>query len=170
MDGGGALINQGIHGVDWLRFLCGEVKTVSCFSKTLTHAIEAEDTLAAAFECRSGAIGVLTATTSCYPGQDRRLEIGGDQGTMTLQEGRILSLHTAQGPLIDGEGFKTRSGARDPFNLDTDLHRRQIKNFIDCVFNHQAPSPNGAEAAGTLRLIFALYASARDGRPVEVPA
>lgn len=44
MDGGGALMNQGIHGIDLLRYVMGPVKTVFGYTKTLSRKIEVEDT------------------------------------------------------------------------------------------------------------------------------
>ncbi|MBR5264686.1 MAG: Gfo/Idh/MocA family oxidoreductase, partial [Clostridia bacterium] len=82
MDGGGALMNQGIHGVDLLLYLAGDVKSVYAVSKTLARQIEVEDTLSAVLEFKSGATGVIQATTSVYPGYPRRLELNGDKGTI----------------------------------------------------------------------------------------
>ena len=64
LDGGGALINQAIHTVDLLLWLCGEVSAVQAVRKTAIHKIEAEDTLAATLEFKNGAIGTLQAATS----------------------------------------------------------------------------------------------------------
>ena len=50
MDGGGALMNQGIHGVDLLQYIMGKVVAVSAFAKTLVHSIQTEDTLTAVLE------------------------------------------------------------------------------------------------------------------------
>ena len=68
MDGGGALINQGIHGVDMLQYIVGPVKNIKSFVKTLVHDIEAEDTTVSAVGFENGAIGVIEASTSINPG------------------------------------------------------------------------------------------------------
>src|SRR5439155_1755448 len=67
LDGGGALINQGIHTVDLLLWLLGNVVRVQARTGTLLHKIEAEDTAAAILEFSSGALGILHATTAAYP-------------------------------------------------------------------------------------------------------
>ncbi|NMA94483.1 MAG: Gfo/Idh/MocA family oxidoreductase, partial [Clostridiales bacterium] len=86
MDGGGALMNQGIHGIDVLQYIMGPVKSIFGQIRTLTHAIEGEDTATAILEFQNGALGVIEGTTSVYPGYSRRIEIHGDQGSIILEE------------------------------------------------------------------------------------
>ena len=64
---GGALTNQGIHHLDVLRYLCGEVKKVNATMKTLGANIEVEDTVVSTIEFKSGAVGTLEITTAARP-------------------------------------------------------------------------------------------------------
>jgi len=64
---GGALTNQGIHYIDLLRYLFGEVKTVNAKMKTLGAKIEVEDSVVSNLEFDSGALGTLEVTTSARP-------------------------------------------------------------------------------------------------------
>jgi UDP-N-acetyl-2-amino-2-deoxyglucuronate dehydrogenase len=89
MDGGGALMNQGIHGVDIMLFMLGNVTSVFGHAKTLSRDIEVEDTASAVVEYENGAIGVIQGTTSVFPGYPRRMEINGDKGSITLVEGDV---------------------------------------------------------------------------------
>src|SRR5580704_16560749 len=91
MDGGGALINQAVHTVDLMLWLFGNVVSVQASSKAALHAIEVEDTLIALLEFASGALGVLQATTSVYPGYPRRLELTGSEGTAILEQDRLIA-------------------------------------------------------------------------------
>jgi len=91
LDGGGALINQAIHTVDLLLWLFGDVVSVQAKKKTALHKIEAEDTLFALLEFANGAMGVLQATTSAYPGYPRRLELTGSEGTVIIEHDRLLA-------------------------------------------------------------------------------
>src|SRR5262249_25012586 len=77
LDGGGALINQAIHTVDLLLWLCGPVTRVVGKAATRFHRIEVEDTAVAILEFASGALATLEATTCAYPGRPRRIEISG---------------------------------------------------------------------------------------------
>lgn len=64
---GGALTNQGIHHIDVLRYLFGEVKNVNCNMKTLGAKIEVEDTAMALIEFENGVVGTLEITTAARP-------------------------------------------------------------------------------------------------------
>src|SRR5881296_1125803 len=91
LDGGGALINQGVHTVDLLLWLLGDVTRVQSKAITALHKIEVEDTLVATLEFSNGAIGTLEATTSVYPGYPRRLELTGSEGTIIVEDDRIIA-------------------------------------------------------------------------------
>ncbi len=87
LDGGGALMNQAIHSVDLLLWLMGDVVEVHARTATMTHQrIEVEDVAVATLQFRSGALGVIEATTTAYPGSLKRIEICGSGGMAVLEE------------------------------------------------------------------------------------
>jgi UDP-N-acetyl-2-amino-2-deoxyglucuronate dehydrogenase len=82
---GGALTNQGIHHIDLLRYLGGEIESVNATMRTQGVEIEAEDSVVATFTCRSGAIGNLEITTSARPDDfEASLSIVGSKGLVQL--------------------------------------------------------------------------------------
>jgi UDP-N-acetyl-2-amino-2-deoxyglucuronate dehydrogenase len=81
---GGAMLNQGIHTIDLLRWLMGPITAVGGRVKTAVHRIEAEDTAVATLEFASGALATIETTTAAFPGFERRVEISGEQGTVVL--------------------------------------------------------------------------------------
>jgi predicted dehydrogenase len=90
LDGGGALMNQAIHNVDLLCWLMGDVDSVVALTATLAHArIEVEDTAVASVRFKSGAMGVIEAATSVYPGLHKRTEIHGDRGSARVEQDDI---------------------------------------------------------------------------------
>lgn len=64
---GGALTNQGIHHIDLLRYLVGNVKRVNANMRTLGADIEVEDSVVATMEFDRQIIGVLEVTTAARP-------------------------------------------------------------------------------------------------------
>jgi predicted dehydrogenase len=64
---GGALTNQGVHHVDLLRYLGGEVQSVNATMRTLGAEIEVEDAAVATMTYGTGAVGVLEVTTAARP-------------------------------------------------------------------------------------------------------
>ena len=87
VDGGGALMNQAIHMVDWLVALMPPVADVKAFAGTLAHPMEAEDTVSAAIRFADGALGGVYAATSSFPGRGKSLEITGTKGTLEIVDG-----------------------------------------------------------------------------------
>ena len=83
-------MNQGVHTVDLLLWLMGDVVSVQAQMATALHKIEAEDTITALLEFANGAIGTLVAATSAYPGYPRRIEITGSEGTVILEHDKII--------------------------------------------------------------------------------
>lgn len=166
-DGGGALMNQGIHGLDLLCYLCGPVASVQARYKTLRHKIEVEDTLVAWLEFANGALGTLEASTAVHPGQPRRIAISGTKGYIELCEDEIVHW--------DGEIQRPEAGggwgiaaANDPAAVGYEGHRQQLLNLIGAIQGKEkllVDARQGGQAAG---LILALYESAVSGKIVNL--
>jgi UDP-N-acetyl-2-amino-2-deoxyglucuronate dehydrogenase len=78
LDGGGALMNQGIHAVDLLQWFAGLPADVFSRNTRRVHlGIEVEDTAVASLRFPCGALGTIEATTAAYPGWARRIELCG---------------------------------------------------------------------------------------------
>src|SRR3982750_2928954 len=106
-DGGGVLLTQGIHTLDLLCWYAGEVKEAKSFwTTTPVHRMETEDLACAALRFTSGALGVVHATTTAYPGYPERIELIGTQGTALL-EGTSLRVQFMDGK---SEEIKTEAG------------------------------------------------------------
>lgn len=162
LDGGGALMNQGIHTLDLLVWYLGQPISVSAQMRLLAHRdIEVEDTIAATVNFQSGAIGTLLATTAAYPGLTARLQIHGSRGSAIIDDDELIYLSTRSGaPLPTTDGA---ASARL-----TDALSRQYDDFLHCIADHVAPRVTVQSAAATLDLAAAIYRSARENRPVEV--
>jgi UDP-N-acetyl-2-amino-2-deoxyglucuronate dehydrogenase len=91
LDGGGALMNQGIHSVDLLQWYMGEVDEVQAVMTNVKHkTIEVEDTVVATLRFANGALGVIQCSTAVFPGALKRIEIMGTTGTAILEESNII--------------------------------------------------------------------------------
>jgi len=171
LDGGGALMNQGIHTVDLLLWLLGDVKRVYASSSTALHDIESEDTLVSTLEFANGAIGTLEAATSVYPGYDRRVEITGSEGTIVFEHDRIIraDLKTALPTAIQASPKAMNQSASSPIVSDVSGHKRIIEDFVHAIKTNGTPRCDGHEGKRSVKLVEAIYASARTGKAVEVP-
>ena len=171
MDGGGALMNQGIHGIDALQYLMGNVKSIFGYARTLARNIEVEDTCSAVLEFENGAIGIIQGTTSVYPGYPRRISISGTKGTITINE-ELFEEYCIEGEeqLPDGIvlGGEQRSGSSDPTNMDTRGHEMQIADMVDAILQNRKPMVDARDGKRPVQIITAIYESSRTGAKVDL--
>ncbi len=177
LDGGGALMNQGIHTIDMLQWLMGPVRQVSAFTRTLCHErIEVEDTSAVALEFASGALGTIACTTSMWPGHFRIIEVAGDRGTAAMADSKFFFWQFAEETPEDDHirreflEFPAISvGAANPSAGMTAIpHRANFADFLQALDEGREPPISGREARRAVRIILAIYESARLGRPVQI--
>jgi UDP-N-acetyl-2-amino-2-deoxyglucuronate dehydrogenase len=183
LDGGGALMNQGIHTIDLLVWFLGEPVEVFAWTGLLAHErIEVEDTAVATIRFANGALGVIAGTTSAYPGLNARVEVHGDRGSAVIDDDELTYFHAAR----DGE-TGPNIGAGSPHNqaagviagevssatlgtggLSSTSHTAQYQDFLSAVVDSHPPLVTVAEATRTLAVIRAIYESADGGHPVAV--
>ena len=157
-DGGGALMNQGIHGVDILLYLVGDAKVISAKNKTVFHNIDVEDASVALLEFENGAMGVIEASTCAYPGFDRKIEIIGTEGSVVLKENKIEKLVVHGETIIDGlKNESLLSTSSNPTAMSADLHTMQLGNFINAVSGVEDLLIDAAEGAKAVSLIEEIY-------------
>src|SRR5207249_153772 len=73
-------------------WMLGDVVEVQASTANVLHKIEAEDTALALLKFESGARAVLQATTATFPGYARRLEVSGTEGTVILEQDRVIAV------------------------------------------------------------------------------
>jgi predicted dehydrogenase len=170
LDGGGALINQGVHTVDLLLWLLGEVKRVYAKSMTALHNIESEDTVVSTLEFASGAIGTIEAATSVFPGYDRRIEITCSEGTIVFEHDRIIRSDLKKPSLLalESQPQDTNRSSSSPIVTDVTGHKRILEDFIEAILTGNKPRCDGYEGRRSVRLVQAIYKSARIGQPVDL--
>jgi UDP-N-acetyl-2-amino-2-deoxyglucuronate dehydrogenase len=169
LDGGAALVNQGIHTVDLLLWLLGPVSRVRALTATRLHAIEAEDVALALLEFESGAVGSLEATTVAWPGYPRRLEISGTEGTVVVEGDRVVAadLRTPAPGLVSA-GDEGAASASTAVVSDVVPHRRVLEDFALAVATGASPACDGREGLRSLAVVEAVYAAAGEaGREVS---
>src|SRR2546428_6664364 len=170
LDGGGALINQAVHTLDLMLHIFGEVKNVQAMCKTALHTIEAEDTLIALLEFNNGALGILQATTSVFPGYPRRLELTGSEGTIIVEQDRLLAANLKNPGadlLVASEADKNPSSS-SPVVSDVRGHQAVLEDFLKCIQANSSPRCDGKEGRRSLALVQAIYAACRQGERVEI--
>lgn len=177
LDGGGALMNQGIHTIDMLQWLMGPVKRVTAFCSMIAHQrIEVEDTGAASLEFASGALGVIACTTSMWPGHFRIVEVAGTGGTVAMADQKFFFWQFREETPADNDLRKSylefpavSIGAANPSaGMTADGHRDNFADFLKSLDEGRRPPIDGREARKAVQIILAVYESARTGQPVTL--
>ncbi len=189
LDGGGALMNQSIHGVDALQWIAGAtmpglapgenpVESVQALTAVRAHdaeRLEVEDTCVAILRFRNGGLGQLLAATSLFPGQLRRFLFGGRDGTAEILEEQLVawrfrSEHPDDAAIRDrfGGTSGTSGGAADPMAINYVCHTRNFEAFLDAVKAGRQPALDGREGRKAVAIIEACYRSARTGKSAGV--
>jgi predicted dehydrogenase len=171
LDGGGALINQGVHTIDLLLWLLGDVVRVQARTAALLHKIEAEDTAVATLEFASGALGIFHATTAAYPGYPRRVEISGTEGTAILEHDRIIVADlrkSASAATVSASLAALSESAKDENQSASSAavsdfrgHQAVLEDFLAAIQQNRAPACDGAEGRRSLALIESIYRAAK---------
>lgn len=163
LDGGGALMNQGVHGIDLLLYIMGPVKRLSAYARRLVRNIAVEDTAVAILEFENGAVGVIEGTTSVTPGYDCRIEVSGDKGTLVLHGDNIdkWDIPGEEHPLKSGA--ENVSAAADPTALTATGHTHHVQDLCQAIKENRDPEIPGSEARRAVEVIKAIYLSSREG-------
>jgi UDP-N-acetyl-2-amino-2-deoxyglucuronate dehydrogenase len=172
LDGGGALMNQGIHNIDLLNYLAGPVRSVVARTRTLAHQMQTEDVAAAVLQYANGALGVIEGSTGSWPGDSGRVSLHGDRGTITLDDGRIIvwklsDAAPGEEQRMLGEA-SLGSGASSATAIGYEMHRRQLLDMVQAIQQEREPAISGAEARQSVAIIRAIYESSHSGDWVKV--
>ncbi|MCG3148646.1 MAG: Inositol 2-dehydrogenase/D-chiro-inositol 3-dehydrogenase [Verrucomicrobiae bacterium] len=177
LDGGGCLMNQGIHAADCLLWCAGNVNRVSAFaSRPTRQRVEAETNLVANLQFANGALGVIEASTEIFPGTSRRLEFCGTAGTIVTVDERVVQWNFAT-PLAEDAEIRHRfaplpavsGNASTPMAFKPESHRRQFQEFVAVVTGRARElSCDGREGARSVKLVCGIYQSIRHRRPVTI--
>ena len=177
LDGGGALMNQGIHTIDILSWMFARVARVSAFAATRVHPIEVEDTLTATLQFENAALGVVEASTCAYPGYPRRVELTGRSGTLILEGDSLVAMDLRLGQLPTANSqlptnptpnIKLPMSAQSATVGDAAPHQRMIEDFVKAIETNGTPACDAREGRRSVEIVEAIYQSAREGIPVNL--
>jgi predicted dehydrogenase len=176
LDGGGALMNQGIHTLDLLLYFNGDVAEITAKSGNILHkSIEVEDTVAALLSFENGSIGYIEASTACAPGFPRRIELSGTKGSVILEDDRIIRWQFSEERPEDEEirrryssGEGLQGGSSDPKAITCEGHRRQISDLAEAISNGAPLSITARDGQRAVQVICSIYESARSGKTIKL--
>ncbi|RKR74349.1 Gfo/Idh/MocA family protein [Frondihabitans australicus] len=183
LDGGGAVMNQGVHTVDLLVWMLGRPVEITAQTGLVAHErVEVEDVAVATIRFESGALAVVHATTAAYPGDLTRIQVHGDRGTGVVTDDRLEYFHAAPRDVemgIQGSLDKANQAAGllpddqmvgGPAEADHFLrgHSRQYDDIVAAIREGRAPGVTVDDALLSLATVKSIYVAATLGRPVRV--
>lgn len=182
MDGGGALMNQGVHTVDLLLWFMGRPVEIHAHTARLAHErIEVEDTAVATVTFENGGLAVLHATTAAYPGLTVRVQLMGSEGSAVVDNDRLQYFHSK-----DAGGASADMGLQGGGNqADEELakfpeedykaadptvypagHVRQYRDVLGAIAEGRQPGVTVSDAVNALAAVRSVYVSATLNQPV----
>ncbi len=174
-EGGGVLINQCLHQLDVLQWMCGMPARIRSFVQLgRYHDIEVEDSVTAYFEYPGGATGVFLSSTGEAPGSNR-LEIAGTRGRVVLESDRLSFVRNEV--CMREHCRDSPSGFLKPpvWNVDIPIeparspHASLMQDFVDAILDGTPPAVPGAEGLHSVELANAMLYSGLEQRTVELP-
>ncbi|WP_345763989.1 Gfo/Idh/MocA family protein [Diaminobutyricibacter sp. McL0608] len=181
LDGGGAVMNQGVHTVDLLVWFLGRPVDVYAHTALLAHdRVEVEDVAVATMRFESGALGVIHATTAAYPGLSVRVQVHGDRGSAIIDDDQLEYFYAAPEGAFDPSGSSARNQAADLVpagevrggDRGPDVfiagHLRQYEDVVDAITDGREPGVRVEDALLSLAVVRAVYLSATLGRAVAL--
>ena len=175
LDGGGSLMNQGIHTVDLLQWFAGPVKSVFGYAGVFNHKIEAEDQAVAVLKFANGALGTLYTTTCAVPESVQRFYLYGTEGSF-VKVGSALESYE-MGPKKDREKMMKMSGGsvrrgdaagKDPMAVSADGHTLILQDLAAAVKDNRDPIITIEHAKHSVEIVRAIYKSNKTRKEVRV--
>jgi predicted dehydrogenase len=161
---GGVILDVGIHDIDYLRWLCGDVERV--FARGLTWHNLAADHALITLRFASGAIGHIESSWAFPQGTFRTfIELAGTEGVLVHDSDDVQPLdvryHHGQEPAVGARPNAPAVSGDDPY-------LQELQHFLNVLGGAGALLVTPRDAVEALRVALAALASMRSGRPVSV--
>ena len=173
LDGGGVLMNQGIHEVDLLIWYMGDPTQVQALAGTLHRGVEVEDTLAATLQFPNGALATIIGTTTTEPGFPHRIEIYGTRGGIQIEGEHVRRWELAdpakalvEPPEIE-TGTTDAGAGGDPRGIAATGHIAIVRDFVQALRADRPPLVDGHQGRRSLATVLAIYEAAGLLRPAQ---
>lgn len=163
--GGGALLDEGVHGADFLRWMFGEPRTVQAVRSSAMLGLDVEDLGIATYRYDDGMVAELTSSWS-FVAAENSIEIYGDKGTALLG-----GVDLASKDFCASGWLRTYTGGERQWRLSEvvprfksgQFHQQNALAFLDALTQSTAPPITLEDGRRALAMILAAYASADAG-------
>lgn len=160
MSGGGVLMDMGVHAIDMLCFLLGDVSKVSTLHSSHIKNWEVEDTASVLLKMKNGAIAIADVSFT-IPYSDRTLEIYGTKGSLFLFNEEAYQAYRLK---ILSEGH-----SKEELKPSQNLYKNMVEHFQRCVNGQEEPISPALDGLKNVQIVNLAYESFRNNRIVEIP-
>jgi predicted dehydrogenase len=174
-EGGGVLINQCLHQLDALQWLCGMPARVRGFCQLgRYHNIEVEDNVSIYLEWPNHATGVFISSTGETPGTNR-FEIAGTRGKIVLEKDTLTFTRNEVPMDIWNQTSKIGFAKPEVWNVGIPItnaespHATFMQNFVDAILDGAPLNCPGSEGIHSIELANVMLYSSLLGQTVELP-
>jgi predicted dehydrogenase len=175
--GGGVTMDMGCHAIEFFRWFLGKPKAVSVLADMGTYVhrdkTRGEDTATIIVRFENDAQGMAEESWARQGGMDDRVEVFGSLGCAyaNLHMGNAIQTYSEAGYGYVVEKATTAHGWtyttwEEIWNYG---FPQEMAHFVDCVKNDKEPIETGEDGRATLEILQAAYASAGQGRRIDLP-
>ena len=169
--GGGTLLDEGVHGADFLRWMFGDPESVTAITSSALLGLEVEDLAIATYRYTDGMVAELTTSWS-FVAAGNSIEVYGDKGTAL-----IAGVDLASKDFCSEAWLRTYSGGERRWRTSDivprfktgGFHQQNALAFLDALLRKTAPPVTLADGRRALAMILAAYEAAATGREVKIP-
>jgi myo-inositol 2-dehydrogenase/D-chiro-inositol 1-dehydrogenase len=177
LSGGGVLMDMGCHAIAWFRWMLNNAKVISVYASlsTVLHKsrTKGEDNSVVIIEFENGVTAVAENSWAKHGGMDDKSEVYGTGGVVyaDLFMGNAAISYSKSGYGYAMEKADTTIGwsftvFEEVFNQG---YPHELKHFIECVQQNKQPLVTGEDGRAVLEILYAAYASAREGKKIMLP-
>ncbi len=168
MDGGGSLMNQGVHGVDLISWFMGGIDKIYGVARTQIHDIPVEDAAVCTVKYKNGAIGIIESSTCVYPAQETRFEIHCENGSIIFSDKGLEQWQLKDGTTVSDDseaGFVMKD---NPQAIGPLSHVPIMRDFVDAIINDREPMATPLEGRKAVDTILAIYKSSETQQEIQL--
>lgn len=174
-EGGGVLLNQCLHNLDVLQWLCGMPARVRGFCQLgRYHNIEVEDNVTSYMEYSNGATGVFITSTGEAPGTNR-FEIAGTRGRVVLEKDKLNFIRNEVPMTEFSKTSKVGFLKPDVWNIEIPFenavapHAALMQNFVEAILDGTPLIAPGEDGIHSVELANVMLYSSLIDKTVELP-
>jgi predicted dehydrogenase len=181
--GGGVALDMGCHGIEFARWMLGgptgrnkpRITSVYAEMRTALHVdrTRGDDNAILILTFESGETALVEESWSKPGGMDDRAEVYGSDGVAYADLLRGNSIHTYSRHGYDYAVEKAGATAGWSFTIYEEAWNygfpQEMTHFVECIRDDAVPLETGIDGRVVLEAIFAAYASAGQGRRIDLP-